>query len=82
MSPFLFMRKREPQNYRNDIPKPTQQYLRENGNLGASSSQIIEIPKCLINTKTNWVTNAFFFFFWFFDTGFLCIALAVLELTL
>jgi hypothetical protein len=24
----------------------------------------------------------FFFFFWFFETGFLCIALAVLELTL
>jgi hypothetical protein len=24
----------------------------------------------------------FFFFFWFFKTGFLCIALAVLELTL
>ena len=23
----------------------------------------------------------FFFFFWFLDTGFLCIALAVLELT-
>ena len=23
-----------------------------------------------------------FFFFWFFETGFLCIALAVLELTL
>jgi hypothetical protein len=24
----------------------------------------------------------FFFFFWFFETGFLCVALAVLELTL
>jgi hypothetical protein len=24
----------------------------------------------------------FFFFFWFFETGFLCLALAVLELTL
>jgi hypothetical protein len=24
----------------------------------------------------------FFFFFWFFETGFLCIVLAVLELTL
>ena len=24
----------------------------------------------------------FFFFFWFFETGFLCIALAVLELAL
>ena len=24
----------------------------------------------------------FFFFFWFFKTGFLCVALAVLELTL
>jgi hypothetical protein len=24
----------------------------------------------------------FFFFFWFFDAGFLCVALAVLELTL
>jgi hypothetical protein len=24
----------------------------------------------------------FFFFFWFFETGFLCIALTVLELTL
>jgi hypothetical protein len=24
----------------------------------------------------------FFFFFWFFETGFLCIAMAVLELTL
>jgi hypothetical protein len=24
----------------------------------------------------------YFFFFWFFETGFLCIALAVLELTL
>jgi hypothetical protein len=23
-----------------------------------------------------------FFFFWFFETGFLCVALAVLELTL
>jgi hypothetical protein len=23
----------------------------------------------------------FFFFFWFFETGFLCVALAVLELT-
>jgi hypothetical protein len=29
------------------------------------------------------LTNSFFFFgFWFFETGFLCIALAVLELTL
>jgi hypothetical protein len=27
-------------------------------------------------------TNTFDFFFWFFETGFLCIALAVLELTL
>jgi hypothetical protein len=26
--------------------------------------------------------GTFFFFFWFFETGFLCIALAVLELTL
>jgi hypothetical protein len=26
--------------------------------------------------------NTFFFFFWFFETGFLCVALAVLELTL
>ena len=25
---------------------------------------------------------SFFFFFWFFETGFLCIALDVLELTL
>jgi hypothetical protein len=25
---------------------------------------------------------ATFFFFWFFETGFLCVALAVLELTL
>jgi hypothetical protein len=24
----------------------------------------------------------FFFFFWFFETGFLCVALAILELTL
>jgi hypothetical protein len=24
----------------------------------------------------------FLFFFWFFETGFLCVALAVLELTL
>jgi hypothetical protein len=28
------------------------------------------------------VLPTFFFFFWFFETGFLCIALAVLELTL
>jgi hypothetical protein len=27
-------------------------------------------------------TFPFFFFFWFFETGFLCVALAVLELTL
>jgi hypothetical protein len=27
-------------------------------------------------------TLELFFFFWFFETGFLCIALAVLELTL
>jgi hypothetical protein len=27
-------------------------------------------------------TGSTFFFFWFFETGFLCIALAVLELTL
>jgi hypothetical protein len=26
--------------------------------------------------------NKAFFFFWFFETGFLCIALTVLELTL
>jgi hypothetical protein len=39
--------------------------------------------------KTNFVikhmTYSFFilfFFFWFFETGFLCVALAVLELTL
>jgi hypothetical protein len=28
------------------------------------------------------VFGFFFFFFWFFETGFLCVALAVLELTL
>jgi hypothetical protein len=28
------------------------------------------------------VSSFFFFFFWFFETGFLCITLAVLELTL
>ena len=27
------------------------------------------------------MTLSFFFFFWFFETGFLCVALAVLELT-
>jgi hypothetical protein len=27
-------------------------------------------------------STSFFFFFWFFETGFLCVALAVLELTL
>ena len=27
-------------------------------------------------------TKKLFFFFWFFETGFLCIVLAVLELTL
>jgi hypothetical protein len=26
--------------------------------------------------------DSFFFSFWFFETGFLCVALAVLELTL
>ena len=29
-----------------------------------------------------WGADLFFFFFWFFETGFLCVALAVLELTL
>jgi hypothetical protein len=33
-----------------------------------------------IHTKT--LKTVFFFSFWFFKTGFLCIALAVLELTL
>jgi hypothetical protein len=29
-----------------------------------------------------WVLGLLFFFFWFFETGFLCVVLAVLELTL
>jgi hypothetical protein len=35
-----------------------------------------------IHMLPNMVTYFFFFFFWFFETGFLCVALAVLELTL
>lgn len=34
-----------------------------------------------VGTQTAIITGIFFFF-WFFETGFLCIALAVLELTL
>ena len=37
----------------------------------------------LDHSKTDSKKEAtFFFFFWFFETGFLCRALAVLELTL
>jgi hypothetical protein len=36
---------------------------------------------CIIH-EINHKTGIFFFFFWFFETGFLCIVLAVLELTL
>jgi hypothetical protein len=32
-----------------------------------------------IQPFSTWI---FFFFFWFFETGFLCVVLAVLELTL
>jgi hypothetical protein len=37
-----------------------------------------------ILSPTSWlsISYTFFFFFWFFETGFLCVALAVLELTL
>jgi hypothetical protein len=41
-------------------------------------------PLNMLTVSFSWhvITWFFFFFFWFFETGFLCIALAVLELTL
>jgi hypothetical protein len=47
-------------------------------------SAYICIPAKTLQWRTfpQWHWRLFFFFFWFFETGFLCIALAVLDLTL
>jgi hypothetical protein len=42
----------------------------------------LETPGVLKTCGGPFLFFFFFFFFWFFETGFLCIALAVLELTL
>jgi hypothetical protein len=41
----------------------------------------VHVCECTTHTFYNLLLFFFFFFFWFFKTGFLCIALAVLELT-
>jgi hypothetical protein len=46
----------------------------------ASSSGLLRFPADL--EKSFFLFSFLFFFFWFFETGFLCVALAVLELTL
>ena len=40
------------------------------------------IARCVLLCSGRTTKIKYFFFFWFFDTGFLCIALAVLEITL
>jgi hypothetical protein len=41
---------------------------------------ILQLTRTVSQKKSK--VEPFFFFFWFFATGFLCVALAVLELTL
>lgn len=44
MIPFYSQgKKMEPQEYKSNVPKPTQKHPKGNGNLGASSSQNIGI---------------------------------------
>jgi hypothetical protein len=52
----------------------------------ASASRVLGLKLCT-TMAVNYLSLLFlfflfFFFFWFFETGFLCVALAVLELTL
>jgi hypothetical protein len=53
-------------------------YIRLCPDIGPSYVQGVVIAATL---RKNYATS-FFFLVWFFETGFLCIALAVLELTL
>jgi hypothetical protein len=54
--------------------------------MGLESSKTHDIPLCCFSSFLFFSFFLsfffFFFFFWFFETGFLCIALAVLELSL
>jgi hypothetical protein len=52
------------------------------GTLAQWLRALAALSKDLSLVTSTYMTASFFFFFGFFETGFLCIALAVLELTL
>ena len=52
------------------------------GMLGEKMANKHRTTLCVCGESFGFFLVWFFFFFWFFETGFLCIALAVLELTL